>query len=313
MDVVSAGDLRRWGKPPFDGVVEDGVLHGRGTADSKGMLAGMLEALQAILESGVKLKGDLYFVAAVDDETAGRYGLRYAFETGQVPSEYVILGEGTQFGIGHIFKGRIWIELEVLGKAAHSAFPETGVNAIQKAAKVISALYAVDFGSHPILGSSTKNIGRIQGGQQLNVLPESCKFVIDIRWGPPLTSRDIRRMVEETLARIQADDPELCLAEWNVLEERDPLEFPAASPLIEAIKAAGQRVLNRDIPSSGWYSSGEVFHINRLGRLKTGVLMGPGIPWSAHAPNESIQIEDLVAGAKVYALTALELCGVSET
>lgn len=311
MDVVSPGDRARWKHDPFEGVLRDGVIHGRGVADSKGMLAAMLEAVRAILTCGVKLRGDLYFVAAVDDETAGRYGLRYAFETGKVDSPYVILGEATGFGICHLFKGRIWIRLEVLGTASHSAYPERGVNAIAKAAKILHALYDTDFGAHPILGPSTCNVGLIEGGQQLNVLPESCRFTVDIRWGPPLTSRDIRQRVEAAIEKVRRADPEVRVAEWQVTEERDPLVFPEDSALISAIRDAGQRVFERPLPSAGWYSSGEVFHINRLGGLAAGVLLGPGVGWAAHAPNESLDVADLVDGARLYALTALGVCGLA--
>ncbi len=104
MDVVDPGDSSVWKFPPFEARVEEGILWGRGSADSKGMLAGMFGAIRAIMNSGVRLKGDLYIVAAVDDETAGEFGLRYPFQQGLVPARSAVLGEATNFDTPHIFK-----------------------------------------------------------------------------------------------------------------------------------------------------------------------------------------------------------------
>ena len=173
--------------------MEEGVLWGRGSADSKGMLAGMLEAVRAIRDSGVKPKGDLHLVAAVDDETAGEFGLRYPFQQGLVPARSAILGEASNFDVPHVFKGRIWFELDVFGKPSHGAFPQDGVNAILKAYKVIDAIYGIKLGGHPRLGNDTISLGTLRGGKVVNVGPGECTAAFDVRWGPPLGSRDIRQ------------------------------------------------------------------------------------------------------------------------
>ncbi len=309
MDVVDPGDGAAWRFPPFEGRVEEGFLWGRGSADSKGMLAGMLEACRAIKSSGVKLRGDLYLVAAVDDETAGRYGLRYVFQQGVLPARSAILGEATDFNITHIFKGRIWFELDTLGKASHGAFPERGVNAILKAYKIIEAIYGIELGSHPRLGKDTISLGTIRGGRAVNVGPESCATAFDIRWAPPLKSRDIRAKVEQAVGAAVRADGEFQAGDIRASEERDPLEFPEDAPVIRTLQSSVPRVRGREAELIGWYSSGEIYHMLHGGHIDVGVIFGPGEPAQAHAVNERIAVKDLVDGAKVYALAALSMCG----
>ncbi len=309
MDVVDPGDTSSWRFPPFEARVEDGVLWGRGSADSKGMLAGMLEAIQAIKNSGVKLKGDLYIVAAVDDETAGKFGLRYPFQQELIPARSAILGEATNFDIPHVFKGRMWFELDVFGKSSHGAMPQDGVNAIRKAYKIINAIYGIELRGHPRLGDDTINLGTIRGGEVVNVGPEECTPAFDIRWAPPLGSRDIREKVIDAVEKVLREDGEFRVGEIRASEERDSLEFSEDSPLIQAINSSCHRVREKGSGLIGWYSSGEIFHMFKGGHIDTGTLFGPGEPWQAHAIDERISVKDLVDGAKVYALTTLSMCG----
>ncbi len=309
MDVVDPGDLNAWRFPPFEAVVEEGFVWGRGSADSKGMLAGMFEAVRAIQSSGVRLNGDLHLVSAVDDETAGRYGLRYPFEKNLVPARAAILGEASNFNVPHVFKGRIWFELDVIGKSSHGAFPLDGVNAILKACKLIPAIYDIQLGGHPRLGDDTISVGTIQGGSVVNVGADKRTFAFDIRWAPPLTSQDIRAKVLEVADRIVSEDGDFRIGEIRASEERDPLEFGEETPLIQAIRSAVRKVRGTESELIGWYSSGEVFHMHKNGNIDAGTLFGPGEPWQAHAINERIAIQDLVDGAKVYALSSLAMCG----
>ena len=240
MDVVNIGEAGKWRYDPFSAHIDDGgVMWGRGSADSKGMLAGMMAAVRAILASKLRLKGDLYLVAYVDDETAGHYGLRQVFKEGQAKADNLILGEATLFEIQYVFKARIWFDLETIGRSAHGAFPERGLNAIDKAYKVIQAVRGIPLTSHPKLGRDTINIGMIHGGEQVNVVAGRCRTSFDIRWGPGRTSSDIRRAVQDALDRIKGEDPELVVGDMVVTEERDPLEFAPDNPLIRATQAAG--------------------------------------------------------------------------
>jgi acetylornithine deacetylase/succinyl-diaminopimelate desuccinylase-like protein len=94
----------------------------------------------------------------------------------------------------------------------------------------------------------------------------------------------------------------------NVTEIREPLEFPADSPLVAAMKAAGRAVLGREIGLGGWYSSGELWPVASAGHIKYGAVLGPGEPWQAHAYDERVPVQELVDAAGIYAVSALNVC-----
>jgi succinyl-diaminopimelate desuccinylase len=307
-DVVRVGDRSKWRYDPFEPTIVDGVMWGRGVADSKGMLAGMMAATGAIRESGLELEGDLYLCAYVDDETAGPMGLRYVFDEGHIKAESLVLGEATAFEIQYVFKSRIWFELDVIGRSAHGAFPERGINAIDKAMEVIRAIRGIDMGSHPVLGDGTVNVGTMRAGDQVNVVAGEATVAFDLRWGPPTSSAEVREWVNDALRVAEQADPELELGEMRVTEIREPLEFPTESPLIRALRRAGREAGGREIGLGGWYSSGELWPVWNGGHIRNGAVIGPGEPWQAHAYNEHIPVAELVEAAKLYALTVLHIC-----
>lgn len=306
-DTVKVGDPDKWTHGPFSAKIVDGVMWGRGIADSKGMLAGMMAATRAIIETGIQPQGDLYLCAYVDDETAGPMGLRHVFNEGYVKSENLILGEATHFEIQYVFKSRIWFDLETVGRSAHGAFPERGINSIDKAMQVIAAIRGIDLGSHPALGKGTINVGKIHAGEQVNVVPGTCKTSFDLRWGPPTSSDEVRRLVAKALDKAKAEDPELEIGEMRVTEVREPLEFPTDSPLVQAMKKAGRDVFGQEIGLGGWYSSGELWPVAAAGHIKYGAVIGPGEPWQAHAYDEQVPVRELVDAARVYALSAVNI------
>lgn len=312
MDVVNTGEEDKWKYPPFSAHIDnDGIMWGRGSADSKGMLACMMAATRGILASGVRLKGDLNLVAYTDDENAGHYGLRHVFEKGKLKTDNLILGEATAFEIQYVFKARIWFDLEIIGKASHGAFPERGINAIDKAYKVIEAIRSIPLNTHPKLGPDTVSIGMIQGGEQVNVVAGRCRVSFDIRWCPGRTSQDIRSEIKAVLDRLQEDDPDLSIGEMVVTEEKDPLEFPTDSALVLATQAAGKR-FGREIGLGGWIASGELYFARTTDHITNGLVIGPGDPSQLHVCNEHIPIRELQEAARMYAVTALNFCGIDD-
>jgi succinyl-diaminopimelate desuccinylase len=311
-DVVGIGSRERWRHDPFGGEVVDGVLYGRGSADSKGQLAAMLAAAAAIKESAGSLDADLYVVAPVDDETAGSLGLRYVFEQGAVSAPYAIYGEATNFKVKRIYKSRLWFDLDVVGKSAHGAFPERGINAIDKAFAVIEAIRGMDLRNDPIVGADSVNVGLIRGGDQVNKVCADCRVSFDVRWGPGRSSSEVVDAVAAALGQARARDPQLEVGEPHITERREPLVFDSSSRLVAAALAAGNELLGEDVGDDpGWLSSGDLYWLWGGGHIKSGIVWGPGDPGQAHVVDEHIAVDDLVTGAKLYALAAIQICGAS--
>jgi acetylornithine deacetylase/succinyl-diaminopimelate desuccinylase family protein len=316
VDVVPPYDLTKWEVDPFVAEVKEGKIVGRGTADTKSSLAAMMSAVGAIAASGVKLKGDLILLAWAGDEWSppdGKYfnGISYLAFNDRLKGDAVILGEPYDLKVVYISRGRIWFEIEIGGEATHSATGK-GINAIRKAFNLIEDIYTIKVGEHPVLGKDSINVGTIKGGVQPNIVPDSCTFTFDIRFGPPLSVGDIVRMVEDKIRQRQAADPQFIFKSMKVTEKREPLGFAADQKLNIMLQRAGKAALGYELPLGGALSFGDTADWKDRVGIKEACLFGPGKTKEAHAINENIEVADLVAAAKVYALASAYYCGVAE-
>ena len=153
--------------PPFVEFREDDAyIYGRGACDTKGIIAAMLKAGEALNDANVTDFGLLFVVG----EEAGSVGARVA---NSIPnrSRYLINGEPTESKLALGSKGSLRVVLRAKGRAAHSAYPEMGESAIEKLLEVLDDLKRVDLPRDQTLGASTMNIGMIKGGVAANVIP----------------------------------------------------------------------------------------------------------------------------------------------
>lgn len=311
MDVVPVGT--GWEvAAPLQPEVKEGRLIGRGVADMKGSLAAQYLAVKAVKESGVKLKGSLYLFATVDDETAGKLGLRYVVREGLANfawprPTFHILGEPTELKLCVAFKGRMWLRLTLQGKAAHGGNPGAGINAIEKMAKLIPAILALSRQHHPLMGEDTINIGTIAGGQKTNVVADSCTVTLDYRYVYPQTSAEVEARLKRVIAEAASGDPDIKLAGYEVFERREPLEVPQGLPQMTSLKALTEEVTGRPTAFNGVLSAGDSYWTITAGI--PAVFYGPGSLTVAHTNKEYIDIAELEAAAKIFALYILRnLC-----
>jgi succinyl-diaminopimelate desuccinylase len=313
MDVVPSYDLSQWNLDPFAGEIVDGTIYGRGTADTKGSLAGMMAAARAIALSGIDLQRTLAVVAWAGDEWTPPdaewfNGETYLATHGFLKPAPYIGGEPYGLKICYISRGRIWFDFVIGGEATHSATGK-GINAILKAVKLIQGVYQIEVSRHPVLGADTINVGTIRGGTQTNMVPDECAVSFDIRFAPPLTTSKVRMMVEDVVENLKAADPDFKLLKMEIPEKREPIEFPSDGALVRAMLRAGQVGLREEMSLGGALSFGDIEDWKDEVGIVEACLFGPGETKQAHAINEHIELDDLIAAAKVYALTALYCCG----
>lgn len=173
----------QWTKPPFDGVIEDGKLFGRGAADMKGGVAIILEAARRISKAGEK-PGKSIVIALTADEEWQYQGAASIVESGLIDDcEFLIVTEPTDAFpyIGQ--KGELWVEVLFTGKAAHGSVPQEGIDTIQPAAKFCLKLADMIRGLDPIAdrGRTTLTIGQLRGGWRINIVADQTKIGLDIR------------------------------------------------------------------------------------------------------------------------------------
>ena len=333
IDVVAPGE--GWTVDPFAGLVRDGRVYGRGTCDMKGGLAASVVAVEAMLESGIPFPGAIEISGTVDEESGGYAGVAWLAERGHFSKprvDHVIIPEPLykdSVCLGH--RGVWWAEIEIRGRIAHGSMPFLGVSAIRGMAafleKVEHELYprlAERRTAMPVIPDaarqSTLNFNSIHGGldeQDLTsgfpsaLVADRCRVVLDRRYLMEEDEAEVRAEVVEILDRLSAerDEFEYALRElWSV----PPTLTEPDSPLVRALDRNIERVLgtpSRHVASPGTY---EQKHVWRVGKLKDCVAYGPGILELAHQPDEYIDIDDMVASAKVMAAAALDLLRGSE-
>jgi len=155
---------------PFSAAIRDGRLFGRGSHDMKGSLAGMLGAVKALKDEGMRFRGDL-ILAAVCDEEYGSMGTEDLLR--RYRTDAAIVTEPTNLGICLAHKGFTWLEVEAIGRAAHGSRFEEGVDAIMRMGRFLHELEDLERQlrsgpAHSLVGPPSLHAAMIQGGTGLS-------------------------------------------------------------------------------------------------------------------------------------------------
>lgn len=320
MDTVDVGRLDRWAHGPYNGIVEQGVLHGRGSCDMKGGLAAMVYAARALLDAGVELNGTLYVVGVVQEEPCEGFGMRVLVEEEGVRPDFVVLGEPSnlQVRVGH--RGRIEMQVKVWGKAAHASSPSLGTNAIHNAAKLIFGieLLAPRLATDPFLGQGTIAVTEIEShAASRNALPDVCSFYIDRRLTLGETERkalaEIQGIINTEEMDAEVTVSEYVAASYTGYQCRARNAFPAwvmaeDHPLVQALCRSVRDTLGYRPRIGRWNFSTDGTYTAGVANIPT-VGFGPGEEQYAHTQNEQVRLNDVVDAARVYARLAIELLG----
>jgi putative selenium metabolism hydrolase len=318
MDTVDVGDPGHWVHSPYDGAIENGVLYGRGACDMKGGLAAMVYAVKALLDAGVELAGDLYVVGVVQEEPCEGLATQVLVEQEGIRPDYVVLGEPSdlQVSVGH--RGRLEMQVQVRGKAAHASSPDLGSNAVHNAARLIFGieLLAPRLPSDPLLGQGTVAVTQIESqAASRNAVPDYCTFYVDRRLILGETERKALAEVQNIINTEEVDAhvgvTEYRATSYTSYDCRLRASFPAwvtpeDHPLVQtAVRSVREtlgyrpRLVRYAFSTDGTYTAG-VANIPTVG-------FGPGEERYAHTQDEQIRLNDVVDAARVYARLAVEL------
>lgn len=307
MDTVPAGN--GWTREPFGAEVVDGNLYGRGSADAKGPLAAFLAAIEALVRSGVRLRGDLLMTAVVDEE-AGSAGARSLVPALEI--DLALVGEPTSMQVGIAHRGSLRPVLAITGRTAHSSRPEQGINAIYQSVPVIEAFgeYAerIRDRSHPLCGTPSAAITMMSAGIAENVIPGLCEMTLDRRMIPGEVEADVVAEIEGVLAEVRRSHPDVDVAIEHMLATTGGAsELEPANSLVELALASATAATGKQAAVIGLSGACDMTHFRARG--VPCVVLGPGDSAQAHQPDEHIDLRDLNRGAHAYALVALGACG----
>jgi succinyl-diaminopimelate desuccinylase len=325
-DVVPAGD--GWTVDPFGGLVRDGRLWGRGSADMKAGLAAAMYAAEALRRAGVELAGSIEVSGTVDEESGGFAGVCFLAKTGRISAtrtDYVIIPEPFsphRICIGH--RGVYWFKITAHGRIAHGSMPHQGVNAIDHMGVLLEKI-RTELGpslklretAMPVVPRearfATINTNAISGGQageayQTPCVADRCEAIFDRRFlieeGFDAARAGIVRLIEDAMREDASRRFEL--EDLMVVE---PTRTSPNSLLVQTLAQSITIVLGREadlVASPGTYDHK---HVARIAGVEQCVAYGPGVLEQAHQPDEWCAIEDIVNSAKVMALTLLDLVG----
>ncbi len=307
-DVVPPG--AGWTHPPYAGEVHDGRMFGRGVAVSKSDFATYtfaLRALQALAAAGTPLAGTIELHFTYDEEFGGELGPGWLIAQGLTRPDLAI-GAGFSYAIVTAHNGCLQLEVTVHGQAAHAAMPETGVDALAAAIRIIEAMYAQRAAyaqrRSGVAGidAPTINVGRIEGGTNTNVVPDRVSFRIDRRMipeeDPVVVETELRSVIATAVtdARVSIDVKRLLLA-------RALKPLAGHERLVRALQHHAQRETGEAVPATGTplYTDARLY-------CEAGVpivLYGAGprtiLEANAKRADENLLLDDLRRATKVVA------------
>ncbi|WP_462409813.1 acetylornithine deacetylase [Neobacillus sp. Marseille-QA0830] len=331
VDVALVGDEKEWISSPFQTVIQDQYVYGRGTADMKGGIAASLYAIKLLKELGVPLQGDLQFQSVIGEEV-GEAGTLACLERGY-GADYAVVVDTSDLhiqGQGGVITG--WITIEspktfhdgLRRQLIHAGGGINGASAIEKMMKVIAGLQELErhwaitksFPGFPP-GTNTINPAVIEGGRHAAFIADRCALWVTVHFYPNEDYEQVTKEIEQHIDAVAAADP------W--LKENPPkfvwggksmivdrgeifpsLELQVDHPGTRALADSFERTLSHkpvigmstSVNDSGW--------LGRAG-IPTATF-GPGKLEDAHAVDEKVEIKQLLDFTKALAVFITEWC-----
>ena len=313
-DVVPPGE--GWTHDPYGGEVADGKLYGRASAVSKSDFASFTFATRALESLGAKLKGGIELHFTYDEEFGGELGPGWLLEN-KITKPDLLIAAGFSYQVVTAHNGCLQLEVTLHGLASHAAYPHTGVDALQAANQLLTALYAhnevlktrrsqVEGITHPYL-----NVGRIEGGSNTNVVPGKVVLKLDRRMIPEEDAAAVEAEVRALIEAAVAQSPGVRLEIKRLLLAHSLKPMPGNAPLVAAIQKHGQAVFGEPIPTSGTplYTDVRLYGAHGVPAVIYGAGPRTVLESNAKRADEHLVLEDLRRATQVIARTLLDLLG----
>jgi succinyl-diaminopimelate desuccinylase len=313
-DVVTEGDPAAWRHSPWSGLIEDGQLYGRGSADMKGGLAAAMVAAAAVRRAGVPLAGRLMVAALVDEEDAMAGAKHFAgTPLGRAVSAAIIC-EPEQNELCLEQKGVLWARVTVHGRMAHGAMPYAGVNPIAAAGQFLARLPQLErrvrrgVRRSRFLGVPHVTPTVVQGPvghvAQNNVIPATAELRLDVRLTPGLEPGGVLGAIEELARDTERRCPGTRITVEPIEAPRPATRVDRSEAIVKALEWAVRRVSQRR-PIFGGVPGSTDGTILRTALGIPIVTFGPGNRLIPHQVDEHVPVAELVEAARCYAAAAV--------
>jgi diaminopropionate ammonia-lyase family len=306
IDTVS---LSSYEADPLSGALgtKDGkeVVFGRGSLDMKGGVAAALAALASIKAGGQLPHGDI-IVAAVSDEEDASQGTQDILAAGW-RAEGAVVAEPTMKTIAIAHKGFVWVEVDILGVAAHGSDPSAGVDAILHAGWFLRALdqYQARLPVDDLLGQASMHCGLIRGGEEPSSYPGKCTVTVEFRTVPVQTEQTILIDISAMLRDITKENPLFRFAEPRITMSRPTQKLATDHPLVEKAVECGAAIFGSKpvVQSVPFWCDAAL-----LGQAGIpSIVFGPAGA-GLHSKEEWVEVQSLKDMEKVFIRLAQEFC-----
>ena len=315
-DVVSPEPLARWSYDPWGAQILDGRIYGRGACDMKAGVAGMIKALEILLELNLVPAGDVILEVVVDEEASGNGTLASLLEG--YNAEGAVFCEPTCCKIMPAHRGASFWKLKVVGKGAHAGVMHKGISAVDKAIILYEAIQNLQKTrnekgrKHPLYRMyptpAPLCTGKFHSGEWPSAVPEECILEGTVEFLPGEEMEKVREEFEKVIK--DAAEKDMWLKEHSPQLEWVGLHFPAVQTpsdhaLVKIFRKAYARVFNQEAELAG-FPAGCDMRLRVLYSKTPSIIFGPGDISLAHRVDEFIRIDELISFTKILALGILE-------
>lgn len=316
MDTVDMGNMENWDFDPLGGEIKDGFVHGRGTVDQEGGPAAFVTSGRILKELGFDKDLTIYFVGSVMEEDCDGLCWKYIVEEEKIKPDFVISTEPTNLGIYRGHRGRMEMHVHFYGVSSHGSAPERGKNAIYMASKVALEIEKLndELTYDEFLGKGTVTISEMQtGSPSLCAVADYARIHLDRRltWGETKESAvaEIEKLIEGMNAKVEVLEyleTAYTGLEYGMEKYYPTWKIPVEDEIVQTGVSTFKNLFNKEPKIDKWTFSTNGIMTNGVYGIPT-IGFGPGNEVLAHAPNEKVAIDDLVASASFYAAFAYEI------
>jgi succinyl-diaminopimelate desuccinylase len=290
LDTVPAG--KNWKTNPLNAKIIGDRIYGLGATDCKGNLASLLEAVNSMIEDGLRLDYDLVLAATADEESGSYLGLIPLLERKILKPSAAVVLDADDFEIVVTQKGLMHLKVKIKGRKAHGAYPWLGTNAIDIAARVIVDLkeQAIRYKKNKYLRQPTINIGTIAGGDKVNVVSDWCEIGIDFRFLPGMSEKNILGNLRNTISKYTRN------FKIEIQGIQAPYSINSGHPLVKGLACAMKSL--KIVPKISGSEGATVITFFKLRNIPA-VATGFGTEGCAHVADEYARLSSLYKGARV--------------
>ncbi len=311
-DVVPPGE--GWTHDPYGGEIVDGRLYGRAAAVSKCDFSTFAFALRALEAAGAALRGGVDLLFTYDEEFGGELGPKWLLDRGLTTPDLEIAG-GFSYQVVTAHNGCLQFDVTVHGLMGHAAVPETGVDALQAATRILNALYAENevlkqhTSAVPGIRHGYINIGRIDGGTNTNVIPGKVLLKVDRRMipeeDPAAVEARLRALIEDAVCGL----PGIRLELRRLLLAQALKPLAGNRPLVDALCRHASELFGEPVQACGTplYTDARLFAERGIPAVIYGAGPRTVAESNAKRADEHIVLEDLRRATKVVARTLADL------